>query len=508
MRVAVWRRLTPTSLALGAALLVGGSGALALLGLWTGILPLASLWPGQGTIKANVALGFVLLGASLWLRCRQPTAPAAARISATCAALAAALGAASLLEHLAGWDLGIDQLLVSDPEGIVIGASPGRMAPVAALNLLLLGCALLLIDTGPPRGHAPAPLLVYPVLLLALLTLIGHVHGTAFFHGLTRLTAMRVPVTIQFLLLAVGIVAARPARGPMPLVTSDSAGGLMARRLLWVAVVGPLALSWVATAGKRAGLYDADFASALIVSGNIVTLIVAIALGARQLNRTDEARLNSRAGELAARQALSERDQFLLIAAHEAYRLTRLVEDLLDVSRVQQDQLHFKLETFDLVDLTRKVVARYDLQLARADCAVTLTVPPALIGWWDQQRLDQVLCNLMSNAIKFGAGGPINVSLQQQAQTARLIIEDHGVGIPAHRAEEVFGRFERAVPVQQYGGLGVGLYLVRAIVEALGGGVRIESAVGTGTRVTVTLPCAGPERLPASVPIPVRGIQA
>jgi signal transduction histidine kinase len=537
MTVPLWRRVPPHWAARAAGLAAGMAGALALTGALLELPGLAALWPDQPAIKANTALAFVLSGVSVWLSAgRQPGAGArlAARISA---AAVAGVGLLSLLQHVSSWSPGIDQLLVHDAEGIVAGAPSGRMSPIAALNFVLLGAALLLLDARTPGGRALPPLLVAPAALLALLALVGHLHGTSFFQGISRHAAMRLPVTLQFLLLCGAIVAARPDRGPLVLLGSDSAGGVLARRLLWVALLTPLVLGGAAVMGRRAGLYDADFGSALIVSGSVLTLGAAVAWSAWVLHRNDEDRLASRVHALAAQEALEQRDEFLMVAAHELYspisslqlmvealergmatsadetnrcltnvgrqaqRLTKLVEELLDVSRLERGQLHLQLETVDLSEVARSVVDRFALPLARAGCVMTLAATEPVQGWWDRRRLEQVVGNLLSNAVKFGAGRPIEVCVEQRGPNASLVVRDRGLGIPPDRVAHIFERFERAVSVQQYGGLGVGLYLVRGIVQALGGAIAVDSAPARGATFTMTLPRSGPPlpRRPAAL---------
>jgi signal transduction histidine kinase len=101
-----------------------------------------------------------------------------------------------------------------------------------------------------------------------------------------------------------------------------------------------------------------------------------------------------------------------------------------------------------------------------------------------------VVTNLLSNAVKFGAGKAIEVEVSEQAGTARLSVRDHGIGIDAARRFDIFDRFQRAVPTKHYGGLGLGLYITRGIVEAHGGTIRVESEPGAGAIFTVELPCS------------------
>ena len=119
-------------------------------------------------------------------------------------------------------------------------------------------------------------------------------------------------------------------------------------------------------------------------------------------------------------------------------------------------------------------------------------------GRWDRIRIEQVIANLLVNAAKFGEGKPISLEVSAQGDHARLRVVDRGIGIPEEHQSRVFDRFERAVPAHHFGGLGLGLYVVRQIAEAHGGRVQVESTPGSGATFTVDLPREPPATLPAA----------
>ncbi|MFL5345391.1 MAG: ATP-binding protein [Hyalangium sp.] len=184
----------------------------------------------------------------------------------------------------------------------------------------------------------------------------------------------------------------------------------------------------------------------------------------------------------------------------QTQRLGRLVNELLDISRVAQGQLLGKLEDVDLVPLVRGIIERMREALARAECPVELYASPSVMGHWDAMRLEQVVGNLLTNAMKYGAGKRIRVTVDSDTTHARIQVRDEGIGIAPEDAERIFERFERAVSVRHYGGFGIGLWLVREIVQALGGTVEVQSVPGEGSTFTVTLPLRGPEQPPAGDP--------
>jgi signal transduction histidine kinase len=169
-------------------------------------------------------------------------------------------------------------------------------------------------------------------------------------------------------------------------------------------------------------------------------------------------------------------------------RIAILVDELLDVSRMRLRGLELHFEPLDLAEVAREAVSRFQDELARSGSVVTVAAGAPVRGNWDPLRIEQVLIKLVSNAIKFGQGKPITVTVDETSDTARVAVSDHGVGIAPEHQDRVFGRFERAVPFQNFGGLGLGLYIAREIVEAHGGTIRVRSALGAGSTFTVELP--------------------
>jgi PAS domain S-box-containing protein len=176
-------------------------------------------------------------------------------------------------------------------------------------------------------------------------------------------------------------------------------------------------------------------------------------------------------------------------AAQSSERLGNLVESLLDVSRIATGRFALGLEQFDLVENAALVVDALRPTAAHAGSELSLEADRPVVGTWDPLRLEQVLTNLLSNAIKYGAGGAIRVSVREGAGEATLEVRDHGPGIPETHIDRLFQRFERGTAsVRNYGGLGLGLYLIQEIVQAHGGSVAAENAEGGGARFRVRLP--------------------
>jgi PAS domain S-box-containing protein len=179
----------------------------------------------------------------------------------------------------------------------------------------------------------------------------------------------------------------------------------------------------------------------------------------------------------------------LQVADRQVGRLAQLIDQLLDVSRLTTGQFQVEAEEVDLTAVAQDMVARFADDAAKAGCEVRVQAEGSVMGHWDRMRIEQVLVNLFTNAIKFGAGKPIEIDVGADDRQARLIVRDHGIGIAPEAQERVFQRFERAAASREYGGLGLGLYITQRIVAAHGGSITLDSAPGEGAAFTVLLPC-------------------
>ncbi len=176
------------------------------------------------------------------------------------------------------------------------------------------------------------------------------------------------------------------------------------------------------------------------------------------------------------------------LAIKQINSLTTLVEDLLDTSRIHTGNFTLSFEETNLSDLIEDVVDRSSTQLASAGCELHLDLEKNIIGEWDRQRLEQVILNLLTNAIKYASGTPIEISAKRVANGVLIAVQDNGPGIPKELHQKIFERFERAEVSKSIGGLGLGLYIVRRIIEDHSGKIWVESELGEGARFLVELP--------------------
>jgi PAS domain S-box-containing protein len=304
----------------------------------------------------------------------------------------------------------------------------------------------------------------------------------------------------------------------------------------------------VADPHSRKLLAEVGFESVMVVplsarNHSIGTITLASASSARTYGNADLAMAEDLGNRVAlaienarlyqkAQEAISARDEFLSIASHElrtpltplqitfqrllrdrsrerldkveserlrtmlqrserqVHRLTALIDNLLDVSRISSGRLRLQREQIDLGEVVREVVSRFSEELTRAQCTIDLHVEAPAPGYWDRLRIEQVVTNLLGNACKYGAGKPIEIRVACDDDQAQLMVRDNGIGIEADSIARIFDRFERAVSSRSYGGLGLGLYIVRQIVEAHGGKIRVSSEPGSGSLFIVDLPIA------------------
>jgi signal transduction histidine kinase len=171
-------------------------------------------------------------------------------------------------------------------------------------------------------------------------------------------------------------------------------------------------------------------------------------------------------------------------------RLSRLVDELLDYSRITSDQVQLAIERFDLIPLVREICEHFQQDVAGGAAGpVDLSAPASLVGRWDRRRVEAVVLSLVSNALKYGAGAPVRLEVAAEGGGARLLVADQGTGIRPGDQERIFQPFTRLKDAHQ--GLGLGLWLARRIVQAHAGCIEVTSRPGSGTTVVVTLPSAG-----------------
>ncbi|RYZ92282.1 MAG: response regulator [Proteobacteria bacterium] len=169
-------------------------------------------------------------------------------------------------------------------------------------------------------------------------------------------------------------------------------------------------------------------------------------------------------------------------------RLSHLIDEMMDISHIRAGQLNLYPELFDLAGFTRECVQRLQELPSAQNVTITVEGPDSLLGSWDAGRIEQVITNLITNALKYGGGTPVTVSLADEEKNVAITIADQGPGISPEGQAKIFERFQRLQPTSAARGLGLGLYIVRQIVEAHGGKISLISQVGAGASFTVRMP--------------------
>ena len=175
-------------------------------------------------------------------------------------------------------------------------------------------------------------------------------------------------------------------------------------------------------------------------------------------------------------------------AKEQTERMRRLVDRLLDVSQLAEGRLKLELAHGDLSEVVKEAVERFSEVASHAKCELRVTAPSNILTRIDKFRLDEAIGNVISNAIKYGAGKPVDIELKSKANKATLIVQDRGIGIPEEDLSRVFGRFERTSISHNYGGLGLGLYIAKQVIEQHKGSIRAENRSGGGARIVIELP--------------------
>jgi signal transduction histidine kinase len=345
--------------------------------------------------------------------------------------------------------------------------SRDRRLEAAALGLLLLALGVLVFLPVLGRSHVPSTFLFVPFVLWAAVRL-GQPGATA-----------------AVLLIAI-LATAGTAMGQGPLAFGSEVArfGLAQAFLVVITLVG-LVVAAAESERRDALRRREEFLS--IASHELKTPLTPLRIGLQLMRDHPQ-----RAPELIGR-SLRQLD-----------RLSGLVDSLLDVSRLGRGTMALAPTDVDLADVVREVAHRQESTARAAGCSLELHVEEGLVGRWDRGRLEQVIGALLGNAFKYAAGTGVDVTARRREDRAQVVVRDRGAGIPPEDLDRIFREFERGRTDRALGGLGLGLYLARQVVEAHGGTLRAETHAGQGACFVMELPFARPARsrfrLAAGVP--------
>jgi signal transduction histidine kinase len=533
----------------GCGLLVILVAVVVLSGWALNIATLKSISPDLTSMKANTAIAFGLTGAALGLLQHASRIPR--QVGYGCAATAGAIGAASLAQYVFGWDLGIDQLVFHDVAQSAGTSSPGRMAPGTALNFVLLATALTLIHARVPWARSLSQALALAAFAIGALAIMGYAYGVRDLYGVPHASQLAVHTASAFLLASAGVAAATPGAGLVARLVSGGPGGVIARRLLIVTLVGIPLLGWLRLRGQADDLYGTEFGVSVMVMATLVIFGALAWASGRTLDRQDgerrkaeneihllnaelERRVKERTAELEA--ANRAKDRFLASMSHElrtplnailgftgtllmelpgplnedqakqlntvqasGRHLLSLINDLLDVARIESGQTELKVESIGCQDLMEEVaLGLRPLADEKAISLAVVTCQERLEVRSDRRALSQILINLTSNAIKFTDQGGVQLQLSRHTRDAvnvtRFAVVDTGCGIKPGDQQRLFAAFQQidASPSHSHEGTGLGLYISHRLADAIGGAITLESELGKGSTFTLDVPAKSP----------------
>ncbi|NWA28324.1 hybrid sensor histidine kinase/response regulator [Pseudomonas gingeri] len=230
---------------------------------------------------------------------------------------------------------------------------------------------------------------------------------------------------------------------------------------------------------QRAVRMRDDFMS--IVSHEVRTPLNGLILET-QLRKMHLAKDNADAFTLDKMRRMVARDE------RQIQSLIRLIEDMLDVSRIRTGKLSIRPARLDLVQLVSKLLENFAPQVLEAESTISYSGEVSLEGEWDEFRIEQVIANLLTNALRYGAKSPIEVRVYRHEDEARIEVRDRGIGISENDQARIFQQFERVSGKHAAAGLGLGLFISEQIVAAHGGRITVESTLGEGALFRVCLP--------------------
>lgn len=483
---------------------------------------------GRGFIAMNPlsALLFIIAGYGL-IQAGQRSRKRPDIIVMICGVIVVLGGAAKIAECAFGVDLNLDQMLFRRQVASLGPYGPNEIAMNTALNFICCGAALLLLDVQTKSGLRPAQTFVIIAGLMALLALIGYGYRVLPLYSFGSQLPMALNSAICFELFAIAALAVRPSRGLMMVITNDTTGGAMARRLLPAAIFIPLVLGALLFSSEKHGFFATESGISLFAFAIIVLFTAVIWWNAKLLFWAEEERLQAmeklKRTTMDLERSNTELQQFAYVASHDlteplrmvvsylellnsraeeklgeeerefigyasdgARRMQLLIQDLLAYARV--DTRGRPLEPTDCERVLAAALVNLKVAIAESQTAVEHNALPTVQG--DAMQLTQVFQNLIGNAIKFhGKQSPkIHVGVQRQDGEWVFHVRDNGIGIDPKNFERIFVLFQRLHTRQEYPGTGMGLAICKKIIERHGGRIWVESKQGEGTTFFFTVP--------------------
>ena len=502
-------------------------GVIVLIG-WAFNIPIfKSPGPDFPTIKSNVALCFILIGASLWLQQTKRINVHNRRAAQILAIIILIIGLLTIIEHIFNLNLGLDQILFIEPYGATNTFSPNRISFITAIELVITSIALLILDKKVNK-HIPTQYLMILEGILALMVLLGYLYNAPEFYQIYYYNAASIYGGITFMLIFLAVLAARPETGFMKVLTSGEYGSKFGLRILFALAFISIVLGWLRIFGQNLGYYSAAFGTALYTISILIILSILVWNSILSLNKTDRERkeannelkknleelersnkelqsfthitshdLQEPLRTIASYSQLIERrykgqldsdaDEFLEYMVSDAKRMKSMIQGLLDYSHVEA-----RGDKFNEVN-TKKALdtALSNLQYSINQCHAEVTHDPLPIIFADECQIVSIFQNLIDNALKFQKRDEtpkIHISAKKHDNEWIFSVKDNGIGIEDQYLNIIFEVFKRLHAVGEYEGAGIGLAIVKRIIDRHGGHIWVESSPGYGSTFYFTIP--------------------
>jgi signal transduction histidine kinase len=506
------------------------------------------LSPGSdfSIIKSNVAVAFILIGLAIFIILTRGSNPKYNLIGKILALLVFLIGILTLSEYILGLNLGIDQLFFKEAVGAFNTSSPNRMAFNAAVNLVLAGLAVMIIDVKTDHGHDLYQGLAFLGGVVSILALLGYSFNATILYHLPPFTGIAIYAAATFVLVFSAILLANPEKGFMKLLVSNTLGGYFARRVLPLIIIVPLVLGFLVKLGINYGFYDYSFANALLIFFIILFLTVILGITSysvrnieKERNKVNEDLKKSKMELEKAKEDLEQKVKERTIAletsnnelehfayatshdlkeplrmitsflqllerkyendldedAHEyigyavdgAKRMDGMINDLLEYSRVTSEERVFNnLDTQKILD---EALLNLKVAVDESGAMVTHENMPVVKG--DEKLMVQLFQNLIGNAIKYCDTNKIpeiHVAAKIEDDHYLFSVSDNGIGMDSKYLTKIFTIFQRLHGNDEYNGTGIGLSIAQKIVKQHGGDIWAESTLGKGSTFYFTIP--------------------
>jgi signal transduction histidine kinase len=499
-------------------------GFIIIMGWIFNIGTLKSFLPFFKPISPISALFFVLIGISLFLLQNKHLNTFNIRITRLFMVIIALTSSLIIIEYIFNINLGVNRMLINYPlENIKIAI----MAFNTALNFLLTSIAIFMLDKQLNKGKYPAQYIILIVAIITLFVVAGYIYGASELYQLYFYTSMSFYTATLFTLTVPAVLFARPNKGLMKILTSERLGSSFARRILPLIIIIPLLSGLLAFLGERTGFYDTAYAISLMMILTIVFLAFMVWNSIKSINKVDAERQQTKEDLKSMVEALKhsnyELEQFAYITSHDlqeplrtiasftqliemrykgrldsdadeyidfivsaAVRMKEMIKGLLDYSRIDTQGGEFKP-----TDLEKVLnVALSNLNAAIKENNAEITHDPLPTVKVDERQFIQLFQNLISNAIKFRKKDePPKIHIRAAKEDDKYVfsISDKGIGMEIQYTNHIFEIFKRLHTIGEYEGTGIGLAIVKRIIDRHGGHIWFESEPGVGSTFYFTL---------------------